>query len=345
MFTSAKRLQHRHVNRFMQSEKQLVFLPFRFSQAVSENSYTHWVVECWRRAGCEPLRGAWSIAFLARTLAARRRTIGVVNWLDTVVTGRSGRVSLTGTFAYFVKLSLLRTVCGKLYFVRHNVFPHATKRLSQDLARTIIDWSERVFFDAVFVHSEHYRSGFRRYVPHPRYHFANEQVRPAQSTDLVFFGRIEPYKQLEELIRLWDRDSRLTIAGRCADPAYLAHLACLARGRNIRIVTETLSDDAARDLLQSGVATILPHSGPDMIVSGSLYFSLSCGVPAICVASPHAESLRTAGMPGVVNVASLAAINDVGLEELNGLDRQTIHAEARRRFGPDAIARIFEEYV
>jgi beta-1,4-mannosyltransferase len=329
----------------MTQSKRLMYLPEGYLREQSGNTYTELMVNCWRRAGYEPVAMPRGRRQKLDALRQRSRTVGVMNWVDNCIIGRDGRFSPTGLWMFAATVLKLHLVCSKVVFVRHNVFPHAARGRSQGIAKVLIDWSERLLFDEVLVHSRHYTGGHRRYVPHPTFDFDDAGLPAGPSDDMVYFGSIVRYKNLEGLIDAWKRPSRLLIAGGCGDTAYLDSLKARAAGKNIAFVPGRLDDAAAQRLLRTTAAAIIPHAGPDMIISGSLYFALSCGVPAICCGLEHARSLTAEGVPGVVVIESLEALNGVDTGMLQRLDRREIAAAAKQHFGPEVVTRLITQFA
>jgi hypothetical protein len=87
-----------------------------------------------------------------QALRQRRNTVGVVNWVDNCLIGREGRFSWRGFKVFLVTTLKLRMFCRKVIFVRHNVYPHAARGKSKTIAKLLIDFSESLLFNEVFVH-------------------------------------------------------------------------------------------------------------------------------------------------------------------------------------------------
>jgi glycosyltransferase involved in cell wall biosynthesis len=182
-------------------------------------------------------------------------------------------------------------------------------------------------------------------VPHPAYRFNEVPSDDAPSDDVFYFGSVVPYKHLERLITAWNRTSRLVIAGGCGNPAYLASLKDLARDKNIEFNCGRISDEDAQRLLRGAAAAVIPHAGADMIVSGSLYFALSCGVPVICCGLQHARQLEQEDMPGVICLDRPEDINAVDTARLQRMDRHEIAGAVHSRFGTEAVARSISQVL
>lgn len=319
-------------------QRRLLYLPEKFLGSNSGNSYTEMMVRSWEALGFQPILTPHGFANKLQAVRLRGSTVGVLNWVDNCVIDQAGNISLRGLWLFWSIIFKMRLVCGTLVFVRHNVFPHNTTAENQDKVRAVIDWSERMFFDRVMVHSKHYAIVGRHYVPMPIYEFASPGQTHEPSPQFIFFGSVVPYKRLETLMDAWQRDDiQLLIAGR-ADPDYVALLRERARGKRIQFVSDRLSDEAARDLLRQSAAAVIPHDGADMIVSASIYFALSSGVPVICCANRHAQELLEAGVLGVLALPTVAAINDLALSSILELDRVAIENKARQQFGRSAVS-------
>jgi beta-1,4-mannosyltransferase len=322
---------------------RFIFFPEKPPGQISGNSYTDLMVTCWERSGYRHVFMPRGRKEILQALKDRGKTVCVANWIENCLISPGGRITLRGLW-HFLKIVFKLHLVGKhVVFARHNVYPHAAKGRSRQIAEMVIDLSELFLFHRVYVLSRHYTSRIRKFVSHPTYEFSGSTSTERPSDDIIYFGNFAPYKNLESLISSWNRRSRLIIAGECRDANYLDSLKSLSAGKNIQFVANWLSDDEAKCLVSSCAAMIIPHSGCSMIISSSVFFALSCGVPAICCGSAHARQLVSESLPGVIYIHSLAEINDLDIAKVNSLDRNEIEEVARSRFGIDAVAEMIKE--
>ena len=325
--------------------KRFHYIPELASGQDSGNSYIESMARCWQHAGyvLTPLPRGWRQVL--RAIKDRGDTACVANWIDNELVSPDGKVRPSGVLSYIKSMIKLHVLCKKFVFVRHNVHPHAAKGRSRAIAKALIDLSEVLAFDTVLVHSKHYKGRFRKYIPHPIYEFGEAGPAGSPSDALIYFGNFAAYKRLDRLIEAWGRPSRLILAGECRDVAYLDSLKALARGKDVEFVTHRLGDDEAMRLVRSCAAMILPHSGGGMIISSTLYFGLSCGVPVICNRSPHARGLASEGVPGVLCIEDLSELNRLDLAALRAIDRREIEEATRARCGIEAVSALINQYA
>lgn len=263
----------------------------------------------------------------------------IVNWIDNKIVSPRGTISILGIFRFLLDILFLKIVSRKTIFVRHNVYPHKCKAEHSHLASRIVDLFE-YFFDKNITHSGHNTTKKRYYVPHPLYsnmNFSTGRQEEVAEKYVVVFGRIMRYKGIEKLISSYDGSTQLVIAGPCADSEYLEYLQEIAKGRAVVICNGFLSASAARSLVKNAAAVIIPHSGPDMIVSGTFFFALSCSTPVLAMRSPFLEwllnSSSQAGAYVYNDVRELVAA--VNLPILT--DRKAVMHDAAINFGDSVI--------
>jgi beta-1,4-mannosyltransferase len=324
---------------------RLIFVPDHETDERRPNSYGYQMLEAWRRAGFEPTGPApGSLREWLTALRARRRTVAVVNWLEGVLVDRHGRIGFTRRLRYYRKLAKLRLLAARLVYVQHNRHPHHTRPDDVASVERTVERGLSCFADVLLSHDLEHAGSPARHLPHPAYP-VHPQAPRAPQRRVVCFGRIGPYKALDRLVQQWSADRPLLIAGQVQDADYLEQLRTLACGRPVQFHTEPMSDDAAAALLADSSAAIVAHSPPSMVVSGSLYFALSCGVPVVAVGLPHARRLRDAGHPGVHWIESLEALASVDWDALAREDRGLIRARTLERFGLDAIAALLPRLI
>jgi glycosyltransferase involved in cell wall biosynthesis len=319
---------------------RVLFLPERRASVARSNSYADHMLEAWRKAGFAV--GSTKLRSLRSWLAAlakRRQTVAVTNWLEGELVDASGRRSFKGRFRFYRKLLTLRLVAAKLVYVQHNRHPHHTKAEDVEKVQATLASGLRRFVDVVVTHDFEPPGSRAHHLPHPAYPVKVDPALPPEER-VVCFGRIGPYKALDRLVLSWTSDWPLLIAGQVQDAAYLERLRVLAEGRNVQFQCESLSDQEAARLLASSAAAIVAHSPPSMIVSGSLYFALSCGVPVVAVGLQHARRLQAAGQPGVHYLPALEQLGQVDWRALRGADRFKIRDALQRRCSIEAIAAL-----
>lgn len=236
----------------------------------------------------------------------------IVNWSDNAFINERGGLNLRLVLKESLRLLAYRLAARKILFVRHNMFPHATRPSSQGAAKLAVDFYERLFHMS-WVHSGHMATPARHYVPHPLYG-TQEDDDPLWSElklpekYFIVFGRILPYKKIEELLAVLPPDINLVVAGSAPDAEYLQTLR-RHESANVILIPRFISDSLAKKLIGASLGTVICNADEDMIVSGSMVFSISIGVPVIALETPFGLWFRNNVNPNMI-------INAGGLVEL-----------------------------
>ncbi len=293
--------------------------------------------ECLRRG----LRGNWL-----------RFDVVILNWVENRLVSRaSRRVSLQGVVRVALQLLLMRIFARRLVFVRHNLYPHRTAARSALLAQKLIDYYERCC-DVAFVHSGDeltLRNGprARHYLPHPLYQRVDSVDPSALRARLglparyfLVFGRIVPYKRIEQLMARWPAAGpALVVCGEVGDQSYSQLLATRTRD-NIVYQPGLLAEEEAQALVLGAEAVIIAHAEPNTLVSGTFFYALSLHRPVV--------ALRTAFLEWIAprlgqDMVALAADLDALCAHIGSWQGRTLGVEQQQRlqreFGDAAIRR------
>jgi len=228
----------------------------------------------------------------------RRYDVLILNWTDnSFVNARKGTVSVPGIVKEFFRIGVYKLIARKTVFVRHNVYPHDAIGPARVKATRIVARYERCF-DLCWVHSGHMVEAHRCYVPHPLYEVGQAATAlPAGLTlpekYFVVFGRIQSYKRIDRLVEMLPPDLHVLVCGTCPDPAYRKELESFGKP-NVTIMAEFISDELARALIVRSSGMLICHAEDDMIVSGSIVFAISLGVPVFAVETPFITWFRDA---------------------------------------------------
>jgi hypothetical protein len=258
-----------------------------------ENEYCARMCEILGRLGAVQ---ALPRAHLSGLRAALRRNarvdVAFVSWYENQMLNAAGQLCLLRAGKVALRSLLLRAYARKLVFIRHNHVPHATVPADRPLTQRLLDAYEKCLFDSSLTHSPIEAVAGRMYCPHPLY--ALEQADqpfalplPASGSEPLFvvFGRIEPYKQLEPLIREFPRNARLVICGRCNDDTYLAKLESMAP-EHVTIVHGFLPDAAAQELIRRSQGIVISHASDDMVVSASFFYAMTLAQRVFAIETP-----------------------------------------------------------
>lgn len=278
-------------NKNLQSNLRIAYFPFENDSNRYTDNFKKILSSFGEIAEAPPLKRIFG------SFTKRRFDILILNWSDNnFVDARTGNISLLGVVKEFVRIGIYNIISRKTVFVRHNVYPHNAVGKSRDTASRIIAIYEKCF-DLCWVHSGHLTEEHRFYVPHPLYE-VEEGSAPAiekyalPSRYFVVFGRLLSYKKIDHLLDILPVDMHLVVAGSCPDKAYKEKLQSYA-GSNVTVIAEFISDELARDLIVGSSGMVICHAEDDMIVSGSIIYSISLGVPVFAIETPFIHWFRS----------------------------------------------------
>ncbi|MGB3906209.1 MAG: glycosyltransferase [Anaerolineae bacterium] len=211
------------------------------------------------------------------------------------------------------KLILARSLGYKIFWTVHNVLPHErTFPLLDLLAR----FSAAALTDAIIVHCEYARSEVSKrfsrkksihVIPHGHYastylhSVSREEARralniAADTFVYLFFGKIRPYKGVEQLMtafkQLDGHDAELFIAGECQSEEGKISLLQMAQGNShIRIYPEFVPSERVQQFFAAADVLVAPYL--QVLTSGSVVLGLSLGLPVIAPAQGCLPELIT----------------------------------------------------
>ena len=288
-----------------------------------------------------------ALLFLGRLITFQRLKIYdvmILNWAENVLTQRGGKLTHRGILEYRVFLWLCRRLSRKLVYVRHNELPHGT---TADDAEQVNAWVERGQQRAniVVAHSPVYAEAHGyAYVPHPLYNVAPSSASPCK--EYVVFGRVEPYKNIDQLIENWTVEATLVIVGPCSDPAYLDKLRALAKDKPVTFDIGFKEEQEIADRIAASAGVLIANTPESAIVSGTLFFALSCGAPVFALTTPFFEWLATTSLGNsVFAFESVDALTDtIGNDDFKyRASAAAIKAEADALFGDDHVLAAWQD--
>ncbi|HCT9661050.1 TPA: hypothetical protein OUC62_005120, partial [Klebsiella pneumoniae] len=129
-----------------------------------------------------------------------KKDVLVLNWIESDIIGKTGRVSLTGISKILLKILIFKLKFKKIIFVRHNIYPHKANKENSNKATKLVDKLEGLF-DHKVVHSPVYTKDGYEYIPHPLYTYPlvidNKNLVECDNNKFIIFGRILEYKKFE----------------------------------------------------------------------------------------------------------------------------------------------------
>jgi glycosyltransferase involved in cell wall biosynthesis len=236
------------------------------------NFYINRTIQILGRAGYHAQMYPKSLRELL-TIARSSQPVMLLNWFEDRVGYDHGRI-----FAFVKTLILLAIIVvkfKKIIWVRHNLKPHG---IYSSWQYKIICQLLSLVATATVTHRP--VEGFKsQYVPHPLYEVDITKSKEQREIKFLFFGTIKQYKNIHGLLEYWPCDTKLKIAGYCAEPAYEAMLHNIIQSRNLSVEWENrfLEYDELNDLIGNTQYVILPHHDNSMIVSGVFYHAISLG--------------------------------------------------------------------
>jgi len=253
-----------------------------------------------RRVLLHPFAAAWSLIAHARR---DRRRILHIHWMYAFKLPGNPQVASRAALASSMTFLRLATLLHyRIVWTVHNVLPHQAIT-SNDLA---VRRRLARIADAVIVHSTSTLPALAAagiivsdttVIPHPSYvgRYPSGATRsasrewlgvPADAAVCLFFGRIEPYKNVPALIAAFSvvaaaqPDAYLVVAGACKDPALRAELTTmLASVDRAKAELRRINDDELGSFFAAADVVACPFL--DVTTSGSAMLALSFGVPIV----------------------------------------------------------------
>ena len=270
-------------------------------------------------------------ACLFEAVRLKRDSIIILGWFENGVLDSNGAPSFFRLLFRLIAIVYLRIFVGRVIFIRHNNYPHATK-YNVSRAKFFVDILEMASSRSI-VHCPEIKKKNRRYVPHPLYF--SERIVGTRNDYFIFFGRISRYKEIDVLMREFPTTKKLMIAGIVDDEAYVDELSVLIK-ENIILMPGMLDKNQARELVSNSAGLIVPNSGDDMIVSGSFFFGISCGVPVYAVNSPFFSWIEQQA-PSLCVIADDIKMLCHKISLANSFYTFDIYDDAHRLFGEKAF--------
>ena len=280
-----------------------------------------------------------------------------VHWLEYRPFGRkkgTARLSLPGSLLFAFYCSMMLIARAKVVYFIHDHAVHDTVGFNRRLSIRIIAFLRRLA-DFRVVHAPDFQSAYNaRYLPHPLYWDAPGQTPTAPKTDhatplFSMLGVIRPYKQIDAVLDVWPRDSKLYIAGQSTQ-AYLATLNRIIDKRSLREVVQLdakfLPDaEFAQGVVDTDVL-ILPHAAESMLVSGAFFEAIG-RVPLLISRSTPFMMWAARKFDNVMLFNDISELPDI-VRSISAswptISRNSSNALAVEEFGWNACGRRYEQF-
>lgn len=267
-----------------------------------ENAYQPMLMEAQRRLGWEVINGGAGGNFLRTALREWRPDILHVHWLHPYLLRGTVSASWARGLRFLAEIAVMRLARTRIVWTVHNLANHGQAHAGVELALT------RAFArqcDLIFTHGEYAKaaaiSRFRipADVPVVSTRFPNycAQYPAAGGLDLRsrwelkenqfvvgFLGRVEPYKQVSELIQAFKSEGSaadcLIIGGSASSPEYAAEVQRAIDGdRRIRFFNNYVPDGELAAFVEACNLMACPSRG--ILTSSSVPLAMSFGRPVL----------------------------------------------------------------
>lgn len=255
---------------------------------------------------------------------------------------------------------------AKLVWTAHNILPHGSAYPEIDLAlrQRIIDDFDRVHImeqgqlsvleqalgrtinNNIVANHPHYIGAYSDYIDRNE---ARELIGiDAGSTVILFFGSIQKYKGLDDLIAAFDgaqangrNDQRLIMAGFPSDPDYVAEIYRRTAGmKNVQFLPQKILDNQIQLYFRAADAAVLPYSG-SQLNSGAAMLALSFDCPIIAPSEPAFEPLRKFAIS--LYDKSIEGALQEALTHIGAANPDIDFSDFRRRHDPEIVSSAFFE--
>lgn len=274
----------------------------------------------------------------------------IVNWRENSLKNNKNKIQIYGIAEYYISLLLHRMTSNRLVYVKHNHTPHNLSYKDTLRAKRLLQFGLR-FAHAVVVHSPDYVDGENTYyVPHPLYqlNFDPMHVNEEREKEFIMFGRVQPYKNIHDVIKHWRIEVPLVIMGPCEDKNYLKELESLSKGKKIEFEIGFHDESYLQKRVACCSAVIIANDKSSMLVSGSFFFAISCGTPVYALQSSFFEWIKETDLGFAVMTATTVdgLIEQILLHEKDSqLSREKLLLASDTLFGEEIIARKWNESI
>lgn len=222
---------------------------------------------------------------ILKTLKSPFRIIVILNWIDNWPY-KNGQFNYLRSILLINVLLILRVFSKKIFFTRHNVYPHVLTYQPSNI--NLLYKFIRVLVNKIYCHSEVFSDKHNyTYIPYPLPSKNYSQEKKSKNISLPFeeyyliFGRIEAYKQIDEVIKIFNQSTeKLLIVGK-GDQQLVQSYKNLANN-NIAIIPEYLTTNLLNELIINSKGVIVHYMSNSMIVASPIFHCLSVGGSLLC---------------------------------------------------------------
>jgi beta-1,4-mannosyltransferase len=277
--------------------RRVVHLP-----VYTENAYQPMLMEAQRKLGWDVIDGGGGGNFLRTALREWKADILHLHWLPPYMLRDGVMASWVRGMRFLAEIALVRRAGAKVVWTVHNLGNHEQRHHEVELALT--RWFVRQC-DLIFTHGQFAMNAARNRfripgkVPIFSLRFPNycEQYAhsrsgyeghstplPAEKLVVGFLGRVEPYKQVKELVLAFRAtaqwNGRLIIGGRAASDEYAQSVAdAIADDSRIEFLNRYIPNEKVADFLYRCDLVVCPSQG--ILTSSSVPLAMSFGRPVL----------------------------------------------------------------
>ncbi len=283
---------------------RIVHLPF-----YDDNPYQTLLMKAQRELGHEVWDGGGGGNFLGVALREWKADLLHFHWLHPYLLREDAAASMLRASRFLIEIALLKARGSRIAWTIHNLANHDGRHAGIERFFTCAFVK---LCDSCFAHSQAAahaaaeRFGIPReklrVIPHGHYigaypnEIGREEARarlslPAAAKVYLFFGRVEPYKGVFDLIDAFSSlpdDCHLVIAGKVADAGVLPELERKAAGNErIHLHPRRIPDEKLQIFFNAADVVVFPFRR--ILTSGSLVLAMSFGK---AIVAPRIVSLQ-----------------------------------------------------
>ena len=264
--------------------------------------------------------------FLKLFFMIRKKDYNFLNWFENSII-KNSKFSLLGFLKVFCLMILYRLSLGTLVFVKHNNYPHDCCKEDIKISMWAIKIFEKIA-NKVVIHSIPDVKDNYFYIPHPLYQeLENSELVNTGCNNYLIFGRILPYKKIEQVIEVFPKNKNLIIAGSCDDEIYLKKIKniCLSKP-NIEILPRFLEHNEIKSLVEKSAGILITHNDDDMIVSGSFFYAMTLKSKVYALETPFFKWAEK--MMGRKYITTFKNLNELSTEILLDAYSESIESQS-----------------
>ena len=264
----------------------------------TDNKYVEIITSMLRESGYERFK----LSSLMNFSVISKCKVIHLNWYENIY----DRNKFSATISFLKKFSILciiKLFRMKLMWTMHNKQQHDSnnKTYSSLIFNLLVKWS-----DIIIVHSQiskdilikqYPRIGEKiikkiQHIPHPNYinsygKIVSEQKKSNSLLEILFIGKIKPYKNIElliDVVKSINSDNiHLKIAGDIISNDYKLKLENRINGyKNISLEPKFIPDDYIPNLLSTCDLLVLPYDISSSLNSGTVILAFSYSKTVIC---------------------------------------------------------------